>query len=124
MVFLPFLASMIEGWLLVGFIGPARGMRPRWAAIAVETLLGAGAGIGLASFLYFFLLLAGVASPASVLLVHLLLLAVLTVVYLRARKTRPADPGHSSYRWNWLIVLIILGCLVPVLMAVIESTID
>jgi len=48
-----FLAATLSGWLLVRLAGPARGMRPRWAAAVLEAALGAGAGAGLFSFLYF-----------------------------------------------------------------------
>ena len=125
MAFVAFLAAILSGCLLVRLTGPARGMRPRWAAAVLEAALGAGAGAGLISFLYLGLLLTGMASPRMVLIldaVVLLLLASL-VGWRRARAVPPDAPGADAnppYRWTWLLVLIFSACLLPVVLAFIE----
>lgn len=125
MAFVAFLAAILSGCLLVRLIGPARGMRPRWAAVVLEAALGAGGGAGLISFLYLGLLLTGVASPGMVLLVDAVVLLLLAfLVRWRRAQTAPAgvagaDP-NPPYRWTWLLVLVFGACLLPVLLAWIE----
>jgi hypothetical protein len=123
--FVAFLAAILSGWLLVRLTGAARGMRPRWAAVVLEAALGAGAGAGLFSFLYFGLLLTGAASPVMVLLVDAVVLLLLAfLVGWRRKRTAPAgaagaDP-NPPYRWTWLLVLVFGACLLPVLLTFIE----
>jgi hypothetical protein len=123
--FVAFLAAILSGWLLVRLTGPARGMRPRWAAVVLEVALGAGAGAGLFSFLYFGLLLMGAASPVMVLLLDAVVLLLLAFL-VRWRRTRTAPAGapdtdpNPPYRWTWLLVLVFGACLLPVLLTFIE----
>ncbi len=129
MAFIPFVASVLSGWLLVHLVGPVRGMRPRWAAALVEVALGAGAGAGLASFLYFFLLLAGAASSGTILMLDAVILASLGALAWRARArisrtTTPLSQNRPSFRWNWVILLLLGACLLPILMTEIEINLD
>ncbi len=125
MAFVAFLAAILSGWLLVRLTGPARGMRPRWAAVVLEAALGAGAGAGLFSFLYFGLLLMGAASAFMVLLADAVVLLLLAFL-VRWRRVRTAPAGapdagpNPPYRWTWLLVLVFGACLLPVLLTFME----
>ncbi|MFB3776640.1 MAG: hypothetical protein ACE141_03485 [Bryobacteraceae bacterium] len=123
MAVLTFLLSILWGWLLVRLVGPTRGMRPRWAAVLAEAALGAGAGAGLASLLYFLLLVTDAASQGAVLLAHALTIALLVILSFRFRTAvvEAESPVRPGFRWNWAILLVLAACLVPVLIVMIEG---
>ncbi|MFH1267845.1 MAG: hypothetical protein ABIK89_19180 [Planctomycetota bacterium] len=112
MALVEFLMAVLSGWLLVHLAGPARGMRPRWAAVLLEAALGAGAGVGVTSWLYFLLLVSGLASAATVLAASGALLLLLAILVWRMR-SRGAEPDTASvdnlpaFRWNWILAAVL-----------------
>lgn len=107
---LSILLAVVNGWVWVRLAWRAEGWRPRWARHLVEGALGAGGGIGLASCVFFLLVLVGAAQPAVVIGVDLALMG--SAIFLwRRRKRVPEDPAPGEaapgFRWNWLLTLFL-----------------
>jgi len=76
------------GFLFVCLVVPAES-QPRWAALLLRGTLAVGAGIGLTSFLYFPLILAGAASPAVVIALDLAAAAACGLALRRRGSSAP-----------------------------------
>jgi hypothetical protein len=102
------LLALLIGFLLVQAFDPVRNMQPRWAAVVFDAALGAGIGMGATSVIFLLLDVTGVASPAAIFGVDIVLIAVLAWQWIRtrsgnsARSTSDAPPG---FRWTWLLAL-------------------
>jgi len=122
---LTFVLALASGWFMVrAVLGP--GLRPGWAARAVEAALGCGAGIALSSVAYFLLLVVHAASPASVAGVNCVLFGCGVWLAVRARgceahAEQPASGGSPSFRWNWLLALALLAGFALVLSGLIGA---
>lgn len=80
--------------------------------------------MGLASCLFFLLLLAGAASPAMIYLVDgafLLLGAALLWLRRKAVAVVPTSQAGPGFRWNWLLALVLLAGLLVVCSALLET---
>ncbi len=101
------LLALLIGFLLIQVLDPVRNMQPRWAAVVFDAALGAGIGIGLTSTIFLLLDVSGIATPAAIFGIDIVLLAVLAWQWLRMR---PIDREHSAsrdtmsgFRWTWLL---------------------
>jgi hypothetical protein len=103
------LLALLIGFLLMKALDPAGNMQPRWAATLFDCALGTGVGIGLTSIVFLLLDVAGVATPASIFGIDILLAAVLGWQWMRTRTGAPArsnsDGTMLGFRWTWLLGL-------------------
>jgi hypothetical protein len=104
------LLAWLTGFLLIQILDPVRNMQPRWAAVVFVAALGAGIGIGLTSTIFLLLEVAGVATPAAIFGIDILLAAVLARQWFRIRSSseqfgsrRDTTPG---FRWTWLLAAV------------------
>lgn len=113
MTALVFLApALLIGWLLVRLTGLTEGLRPRWAAALCGAALGAGAGVGLASSLFYLLLRAGLASRAGVLATELAILAILALAQRRRlRAAATGQPDLARFRFNGVLLAGLIAAL-------------
>jgi hypothetical protein len=96
--------ALAAGWLLArGLTGKFDG--PEWLSVLIDISLGALFGPGLASIIYFFLVLAGAASSRGAVFAALaVLLLAATAVWFK----RPSNGIHDLWKprsWTWLLVL-------------------
>ncbi len=120
MAWVPLVLALASGWMLAIWIGPARGLEPPWAAGLLHASLGAGLGMGISSVSYFLMLLAGIASPGSVLAFHAVFAAGSGVLAWRKRRDmaeRPTTPRLRVGRTTWVLALLVVAVLIPVLVA-------
>ena len=108
---LPFATAVLIGYLLVHAARPLSGAGPGWAVATFELSLGAGLGIGITSAVFFVLLVAGTASPATILSCDAVMLALLfgVLFFRRGRVSATPESGLPAaprgFRWNWLLAL-------------------
>jgi hypothetical protein len=93
---LPFVLSILIGFLLVTVFDPLRAITPRWAALLFRVCLGSLLGIGFSAFVYFTLLAAGLARPWTILTIELASAAVLVWLWMGRRDARAERPGSSG----------------------------
>ncbi|MGD0015867.1 MAG: hypothetical protein ABSD56_15845, partial [Bryobacteraceae bacterium] len=110
------------GWCGVRAVLPLRRMAPGWAGLLVEGALGAGLGMGIASVVYFLLLLAGSASRATVFASEAVLLAAAVALLFLRRETeaRQIVPARPALRWNWILALALAAGLALVASGLVE----
>ena len=89
---LPFALALLTGFLLVAVFDPCAGAAPRWAASLFRLSLGAVAGPGFSSTVYFALLTVGLARPWTILTVEISCAGALAVFWMRHRSSQAASP--------------------------------
>ncbi len=103
------LLALVIGFLAVQIFDPVRNMRPRWAAILFDAALGAGVGIGLTSAVFLLLDVAGIAAPAAIFSIDIVLASVLAWHRYRQRVDQGGDPAIEEsprgFRWTWLLAV-------------------
>jgi hypothetical protein len=101
--------ALLNGFLAVRAFDPVANLRPRWAAMMFRLALGSGVGIGLASIVFLFLDVAGVAAPAAIFVTDVVLAGILSWFWIRTRNRGQAftDAGEPlpGFRWNWALML-------------------
>ncbi len=101
--------AVLIGFLLVQAIDPVRDRRPRWAAVVFDAALGAGIGIGLTSIIFLLLEVSGVATPAVIFGIDILLAAVLAWHWFQTRNKNidraTAADAMPGFRWTWVLAV-------------------
>ncbi len=123
MGWLAFVLPLVSGYCALRAVLPDD-LQPRWAGQCLAAALGALAGIGVVSCLFFLIAAAGFASPGTVMGANLLLLA-LAGALLRFRRggspaLQPAAPGPAAFRWNWLLVIALAAAFALLLAGLID----
>lgn len=104
------LLALVTGFLLVQAFDPVRNRKPRWAALLFDAALGAGIGIGLSSVIFLFLDIAGIAAPAVIFGIDVVLAGILAWRWVRTARAVRATVGTDEstvegFRWTWLLAL-------------------
>ncbi len=99
--------AVLNGWLWLALGLRAERWRPNWARYLVQAALGAGGGVGLASGVFFVLVLLGVAQPTVVFGVDLALTGLAVFLLRRPRRLAAGEAAVplAGFRWNWLLAL-------------------
>jgi len=101
------LLAWLIGFLLIQILNPVRNMQPRWAAAVFVAALGAGIGIGITSTIFLLLDVAGVATPAAIFGIDIILVAALAWQWFRIRSGASEQSGSRDtmpgFRWTWLL---------------------
>ncbi len=101
--------ALTIGILCVGAANPARGARPRWAALLFQIGLGTAAGIAVTSTVLLVLAVSGIASPMVIFGSDIILLAGSAAAYARARRTQASELAPAthtpSFRWTWVLAI-------------------
>jgi hypothetical protein len=114
MIWAPLIVALIAGWLLASALTRTAWADSGWMGLLGEFSLAALVGPGLASVLFFLLLLAGIASATSVFAMLAVLAAGSFTLWWRFRQTgpHPSEPAGrlSRFPWTWaLLVALIAG---------------
>jgi hypothetical protein len=121
------LLAWLIGFLLIQVFDPVRDMHPRWAAVGFDAALGAGIGIGLTSTIFLLLDVSGIATPAAIFGIDIILVAVLAWRWLRVRSgdllRSTSDAATPGFRWTWLLVAAFGTVLVITWMRVVQIAI-
>lgn len=107
---LSLLLSLVLGWLLTRTLSASAWTGPRWCAWLTELSLATLFGPGLASLLYFALLLGHAAKGITVLICLASLTAISAGVFWKFKAARPDVSARSGFRWTWvLLVGLVIG---------------
>ena len=107
---------MSTGWFLSSALSPTAWPGPRWMMILGEASLAALFGPGLASALFFFMLLAGVGSAPAVLIMLTGVTVLSAGLWWRFREDGPQPSPARRFPWMWaLVAASIAGLLILVL---------
>lgn len=100
-----FAMTLVSGWLIARALTANAWNGPRWATLLVEIALGALFGPGLASVLYFALLVIGFANAATVIGMSAVLLAGSALLFWRTAPPNPTPSAlpKASFPWTWAL---------------------
>ena len=122
---LALLEAVLIGYLVVRLLGPARGLRPKWAAALCEVALGAGAGVALTAVTFFLMLWIGGARRWMVFGYEAMALIGLAALTWRYRRRTPAPetapPPPPSWRWNKVLAVVLAAATLLVAAAQINT---
>ena len=98
-----FLLPLAIGVLFVAAWPPLNTSGPRWARYVFQAGLGALVGIGLASVLYFLLVVSGAATPATILGSETAALILALWIWQKRRTPAAATEAQPGFRWTWAL---------------------
>jgi hypothetical protein len=104
MIWVALILTMGIGWFLSSALLGGAWTGPRWITILGEASLAALFGPGVASVVFFFMVVAGVGTALAVDVMLVALTALSAAIWWKVREPNPYSPPVRRFPWMWVLI--------------------